>query len=287
MITPKEYIKQLEKSKNLAVDRFGNLTSLEHDVIDSSFEWLVSNLKIERGEFVVTDDLNQLMNQFVNAVIETVHNNATYQNSVSKYLFDLTQITTNVAKFQNEFNDISPKDVDIKPVQKALINETIDQFTENGLNANFVQPLRDLIFRNVAAGINLKDAKAFLQDYILSGKDKTGKLSRYVQQTAQQGVDSYAGAINTQLMKAVDFTGMIISGSLIETSSKQCVHAIELAKKQNGYLSNDQLEMLMKEARDNKKAPLIDGTDLENLPINKFHWGCRHEFTPIIKNKAS
>lgn len=279
-----QYLNELEKQKTLAVDRFGNLTSLEKDVINSSFEWLIENIETKAGKFVVTEDLTKAMNDFVNAVVNIIHNNGSYQNMLSSYLSDLSTIGSNIGKFQSSYNKVDFKDAGIKDIQTVLITETINQFTENGLNSGFVQPLRDLMMRNVVAGISLRDAKNVLIDYISSGKDTTGKLSKYLVQTAQQGVDSYSGAINTKLQQTFVYTGLTISGSIIATSSTQCRQAIELSKKTNGYLTNKQWNDIMQEAKQNKRAPLIEGTTLQNLPINKLHWGCRHEFTPTIKN---
>ena len=77
-----------------------------------------------------------------------------------------------------------------------------------------------------------------------------------------------------------------MSGSLIDTSSLQCIMGIEEGKDTGGYLTNAQIDALLVVARNNKRAELIEGTTRENLDINKFHWGCRHEFTPMIR-KAS
>lgn len=281
-MTIKEYIKKLEEGKALAVNSFGNLTVIERQVVDLSFEWLIENIPLKTGNFEVTENISAQMNDFVNAVLRIVDNNGEYQNQLINYLTNITTIGYNITQFQSTSNNIDLKKAGLTPIQNGVVSEIINAFTENGLNAGFVQPLRDLVFRNLLAGMSVREAKTYLNDYILSGKDTTGKLARYVTQTAQQGVDSYTGAIHTKLANTFKFTGYIISGSLIETSSEQCVYAVRHADA-TGYLSNKEWNKILEIAKDNKKARLIDGTDLTNLDQNKLHWGCRHTFTPSIK----
>lgn len=278
-----EYIKNLNRLKALAVDRWGNLTTLERDVVDSSFEWLVDNLEIKRGEVQIDEDLAKTMDDFLGAVVQIVNNNQGFQTRIGKFLADLNSIQNNNKTFHATTHNFNIDIAGVTDVQKAVVNEIIEQYTGNGLNAHFAAPLKDSIFRNMLAGASMNDVKQVLRDYILSGQDQSGKLGQYLDQTAQQAVDSYTGAINQALVETFKFTGYIISGSLIETSSKQCVFAVERSK--NGYMTFDQWEEVLSIARNNPKAKLIEGTTIKNLPINKLHWGCRHDFTPVIKKE--
>lgn len=278
-----EYIKNLNRLKALAVDRWGNLTSLERDVVDSSFEWLVDNLEIKRGEVKIDEDLAKTMDDFLGAVVQIVNNNQGFQTRIGKFLADLNSIQNNNKTFHATTHNFNIDIAGVTDVQKAVVSEIIEQYTGNGLNAHFAAPLKDSIFRNMLAGASMNDVKQVLRDYILSGQDQSGKLGQYLDQTAQQAVDSYTGAINQALVETFKFTGYIISGSLIETSSRQCVFAVERSK--NGYMTFDQWEEVLSIARNNPKAKLIEGTTIKNLPINKLHWGCRHDFTPVIKKE--
>lgn len=280
-MTLKEYIRELDKRKQLAVDRFGNLTQLETQIVNSSFNWLLDNLDTAKGKIVITDDIDKQMNDFVNAVVKIVNNNDLFKTNFQNYLSDISVIGKNLKSFHSTTNNLDLEKSGLTEVQKGVTNLIIDEFTDSGLNTNFAQPLKDIITRNIVAGMSLREAKGQLQTYILSGKDQSGKLGQYLLQTAQQGVDSYTGAINTKLQDTFTFSGFIISGSLIKTSSKQCKYAVEHANG-IGFLSNADWEKILKMAKENKAAKLPEGTTLKNLPIRKLHWGCRHEFTPVI-----
>jgi hypothetical protein len=243
---------------------------------------LVNNLDIKKGAVGVNDDLTAKMNEFLNVVVDLVNKSKGYETKLTGFLGDLDTIQKNNERFHGSFNNFNINTAGVKNVQRTVVEEIINQYTGNGLNPNFAAPLRDGIFRNILAGANMKDIRQYLQTYIIGGEDQSGKLYRYLNQTAQQAVDSYTGMINQQLNKDFKFTGYIISGSLIETSSDQCIYAVEHSHDPGGYLSFPEWNTVLDIARNNKKAKLIDGTTLVNLPINKLHWGCRHDFTPVI-----
>lgn len=280
-MTQKEYIKFLDKRKQLAVDRFGNLTQLERSIVNGSFDWIVNNLDTKGGKVVITADLDVLMNDFVNSVLKIINNNKEFQTKFQNYLSDISVIGKNLKEFHSGTNKLDLSKAGLTEVQKGVTNLIIDEFIGAGLNTNFAQPLKDIISRNAIAGMSLTEAKGFLNEYVLSGKDQSGKLGSYLTQTAQQGVDSYTGAINTNLADTFDFAGYIISGSLIKTSSKQCRYAVEHANGL-GFLKNEDWKKILIMAKENKAAKLPEGTTLKNLPIRKLHWGCRHEFTPVL-----
>ena len=50
-----------------------------------------------------------------------------------------------------------------------------------------------------------------------------------------------------------------------------------------GIIEREDWPKIKKIAVDNG---LIPGTTWENLPLNKNHWGCRHEFTPVVLTES-
>lgn len=279
-MTVAEYLAALNRLKNLSVDRFGNLSSIERELFDASYDWLLDNLDIRRGTIQTDAQLSRAMDEFLQAVVDIINNNKAFTGRVGSFISDLNKILDNAKKFYATAYGFNILTAGVTEVQKVVVNETVNQYLGNGLNANFAAPLRDAIFRNILAGASLRDVKQVLTEYIISGKDKSGKLGRYLVQTAQQATDSYTGAINQRLKKEFEFTGYIISGSLIATSSKQCIYAVTTSEE--GYLSFKEWEKVLSIARNNPKARLIPGTTIDNLPLNKLHWGCRHDFTPVI-----
>jgi hypothetical protein len=200
-----------------------------------------------------------------------------YNGAVTRYVKDLSALSDAIEGYQTAVSKIDWARANIGPTQKIVVNEIVKAYTDAGLNAEFVQPLRDLLYQNTLAGTSLKDAQKQIKEYVISGQDKSGKLKSYVTSTAQQAADSYTGAINKKLMDTFDYPYLIMSGSLIETSSPQCVEAIEGHK---GVFGEKYFNETLKPIA--VKNGLMKNTTFQNLPFNKLHWGCRHEFTPAM-----
>jgi hypothetical protein len=276
-MTYTEYIADITGLKNrIEKTIISIIPDFEKEMLRELLNWIENNLGIKAGSFIVEAETVNIINNFTQDYLDIINENKLYNSAVTKFLKFLPNMSDTMKEFQEEVNGISWQKAGVKPVQNIVINEIMDAYTDNGLNAGFVNPLRDQIYQNVVAGTSLKEAKQNLKDYILSGKDKTGKLAQYLTQTAQQSVDSYEGAINKKLMTTFDYNYYIMDGSLIETSSPQCKKAIN---EYQGLINEEAWKVLEPIA---EKNGLPKGTTFDSLTFNKFHWGCRHSFTPAI-----
>lgn len=220
-------------------------------------------------------ELNKSTDEIVKKSLRSFYNSKQYRNSIAKYLINVKNIGD--TKFDLYAKDgLKIEKSTISPSQKLAISEHLSYFEENGLNAKFNQPLRQIIYSNISTGISQKGLEENLKKYIVGGKDESGKLSSYVKQVAIQGADAYTSIIDQKITdKYIDkVTGYIVTGSLIETSSPQCQYCI---RDLNRLITKDNFDEVKKRA-----VGLIDGTTFQNLPTNKLHWGCRHTFTPKI-----
>lgn len=277
-MTYKDYIAMLEALKLANENR---IISIIPDVEDMAYralmEWMDNSLEIKQGVLVASEETIKILNEFDAGYLRVLNQIKSYKGAVSSFVKNLPEIGTTIKKYQEVNNGIDWAKAKVGDTQKLVVNEIIKAYTDNGLNAHFVQPLRDQLYQNIVAGTNVGEAKDSLKDYIKGGDDKSGKLKRYLTQTSQQAVDSYTGAINKKLMDTFDYPYLIMSGSLISTSSKQCRAAIQDYK---GLITREVWEEKLKPIAE--KNGLIDGTTFDNIPFNKFHWACRHEFTPAM-----
>jgi hypothetical protein len=272
-----EYIKALEALKLANENRIITvIPEIENFAYDALIEWMDNSLDVKAGSLTATEDTLQILNQFDEGFMKVLTQLQSYKGAVTSFVKELPKIGTVMQQYQEGTNGIDWSKADIGPAQKLVVGEIINAYTENGLNAEFVQPLRDQLYQNIAAGTNMTDAKKQLNDYILGPGDKSGKLKNYLTQTSQQAVDSYTGAINKKLMDTFDYSHLIMSGSLIATSSAQCRYGINNL---DGIIKLEDWPALKEIA---EKNGLVKGTTFNNLPFNKLHWGCRHEFTPAM-----
>lgn len=272
--------KNIDKAKQKAIDELKNkLPKMETAAYEILISVIEENLTVEEGKIVAGASFVKQLNKLTVNLLDLLQKDPSFQGPVSQFVKHMPQISEAIADFQMEVNGI--KVPAMETVKKVIQDEVIDQMLNNGLNQAFVQPLRDLIFQNATSGLSLKQAKEQLKEYISGGKDESGKLGRYLDQTAEQAVDSYSGAINKKLHETFNYDGLLITGSLIDNSSPQCRFAIEELK---GKISKEDWPKVKDRAT--KRFPLIEGTTFENLPLNRLHWGCRHSFYPIMIKKT-
>jgi hypothetical protein len=273
--------KKIDDAKQKAVDalqsRIDEMGKAAYDILLKAIE---KDFDFKGGKFEVNKDFVKQLNKLSVDVLNLLQNEPKFTGPVSKFIKRLQPISEEISSFQKEVNDI--KVPAFETVKKVIQDEVIDKMLDNGLNQKFVQPLRDLVFQNATSGLSLADAKEQLKEYIQGGKDVSGKLGKYLEQTAEQAVDSYSGLINKKLLENFDYNGLLVTGSLIDNSSPQCRYVIEELK---GKITRENWPQVV--AHVGKNAPLIEGTNFDNLPTNRLHWGCRHSFYPIIIKKTA
>lgn len=265
-----------KKKEDIFSEIAQRLTDMSNEAYKIMMDQIENELKFDSGKIVAGNDFVKRLNILAGKVLGRLQDSPTFNGPVSKFVKRMPEISQEITKFQSSFNSI--KVPAFETTKKVIIDEIINAMLDNGLNQNFVQPLRDLIYRNATTGgLSLSGARELVKDYIKGGKDQSGKLKSYIDQTAQQGVDMYSGAINKKLMETFNYNGMLITGTIIDHSSPQCRYSINDL---GGTIKRSDWPDV--KAKANKKFPLIEGTTFDNLPIMLLHWGCRHGFYPIM-----
>lgn len=274
--TGNDILKAKQKALDALNKRIGEMSSSAYQILLQSIE---TNFDIKGGSIVGGKDFVKQLNKLTIEVLDLIQSEPKFTGPVGQFVNRFNPISEAITDFQKDVNGI--KVPAYEAAKTIVIDETLDKMLNNGLNQKFVQPLRDLIYQNVTGGLSLKDARKQIKEYIQGGKDVTGKLGSYVEQTAQQAVDAYSGIINTKLLDTFEYDGLLITGSLIDNSSPQCRFAIE---ELGGIITRENWPKVKEIAL---KNGLIEGTTFDNLPLNKLHWGCRHSFFPKIIKKAA
>lgn len=273
-----EYIKILDELKSTAENRvIAIIPNFKDFAFEAIIDWFDNSLSSQSGKLIASEETIDALNNFDSFYLKALSKMSGYELAVSDMLKDLPRLSSTIEAFQTTTNDINWENANIGASEKLIVNEILQAYLGNGMNANFIQPLREQLYRNIAAGTNVTEAKEGLKEFIKGGKDKSGKLEQYLTQTGQQAVDSYTGMINKKLMESFNYPLLIMSGSLIVTSSPQCIMGI---KDFDGIIRKEDFEKKIKPIA--KKNGLIKKTEWNDIPFNKFHWACRHEFTPAL-----
>jgi len=272
--------KNIDKAKQKAIDALNARSDqMSRIAYDTFMEVIENTFDIKAGQIEAGKDFIKQLNNLTVDVLDLLQKDPKFTGPVSSFVKNMYGISDAIETFQKELNDIKVPALSVE--KKIVIDETIDKMLDNGLNQRFVQPLRDLVYRNVTSGLSLSEARSQIKEFIQGGHDVTGKLGSYLEQTAVQAVDAYSGIINKKLLETFDYDGLLMTGSLIDNSSPQCRYAIE---KLNGKITRENWKEV--EAIGKKQNGWIEGTTFDNVPLNKLHHGCRHNFFPTI-NKTS
>lgn len=274
--------KNIDEAKRKAIEA---LAKRIHEMGEAVYSIMLKEIEeifdFKEGKIIADKAFVKQLNKLTIEVLDLLQSDPKFTGPVSAFVKRFESISEEISSFQKSVNNI--KVPAFEAAKKIVIDETLDQMLNNGLNQNFTQPLRSLIYQNVSAkGLSLTEAREQIKEYIEGGKDESGKLGRYIEQTAQHAVDSYSGAINKKILETFDMNGLLMTGSLIDNSSPQCRFVIE---ELGGQITRENWPQVVEKAT--KRFPLIEGTTFDNLPAMRLHWGCRHSFYPLIIKKAS
>lgn len=276
MLDPKIIEAAKQKALNALSMRIDGMGSVAYDIL---LQVLEETFDFKAGKIIADEDFVKLLNNLTVDVINLLQATPKFTGPVSQFVKRMPAISEAITDFQKSMGITVPA---FETSKKIVIDEILEQMTGNGLNQHFAQPLRDLIYQNATSGLTMKETREQIKAYIKGGKDKSGKLGSYIEQTSTQAVDSYSGIINKKLLETFDYDGLLITGSLIDNSSPQCRYAIE---KLGGKITRDNWNDI--EAIGKKQSGWLPGTNFDNLPLNRLHWGCRHSFFPIKIKKVA
>lgn len=273
--------KNIEEAKQKAVDA---LTKRIDQMNATAYSIFVRELEdafdFKSGSIVTSKDFIRQLNKLTIDVLTLLQTTPSFAGHVSQFIKRMPSISDEISSFQKDLNGITVPAFDT--TKKIVVDEIFDRMLNNGLNQHFVQPLRGLIYQNATSGLSLSDARTAIKDYIKGGNDVSGKLGSYLENTAIQAVDSYSGIINKKILEEFKMNAQLMTGSLIDNSSPQCRYVRE---KLNSRITRENWHEVL--AIGEKYNGWIDGTDFDNLPLNKLHYGCRHNFFPyLIKKEA-
>ena len=240
---------------------FDGLDELLYVYLSSSLD---NGVDVKDGKIQSSDNTQEL----VKRSLKGFYNSNQYRKSIALYLSNVT----NLGKERESLYLKQSMSVGgVTESQKRVIAEHLSYLNESGLNERFNQPLRKLIYQAIGQGKSLTQLKETLKSYTIDPKVKT-----YFNQIAIQGADAYVSIVDQKITdKYFDrIKGYRMSGTIIETSSDQCIEAVDLGRE----LTKKEWSELLKKYKDK----ISEGTTVENLPTRKLHIGCRHSFTPYI-----
>ena len=233
------------------------------------------------GKFDFDEENIALIAKLDSIIIEELQR-SDYPGSVRKYLQDFDLVTDYNAELHESLNDIDPEELKnlVDPFKQQTVEDTLQGLTGSGVSTQFVEPVRQELFKNIVAGENATDIEATLRRMIEGDADTLGGLSRYVGQVTRDALNQYDGQINAKIADEFGLDAYQYVGSLIDDSRPQCVRWVG-----KNVLLKEELEQEINWANSNGSG-MIPGTTPQNFAIFRGGYNCRHSAIPFKMTKA-
>lgn len=242
--------------------------------IHAELQKLLRGFNTQGGRIVFDAEAVNLINESEKRILEAL-NNSGYDKRVGRYLKDFDLIKESVIAEQKALNGI---DVALRPlnsIQRTSINQTLNLLKGNGLNYNFIQPVKDVMLKSAGSGMTIAEAELQLRSVVLGDAEHLGKLNRYVTQISRDSISQYEGMLQSNIATAYELDGISYEGSIIRDSRPQCKRWAEM-----GEIPIKDLEKEIRWAYNNGSG-MIPNTTPETFMIYRGGYNCRHFCTAI------
>jgi len=205
-------------------------------------------------------------------------NKSDYNNSVLKYTQNFSFIGDNIKELHSKLNGIEITDAQINPFLKIEVNNTIDKLTGSGMAKDFINPIRESLYRNIMLGAEVTTVEKTIRDFVITSAESDSKLLRYVKQVSRDAMQQFDGTIQQNITNELGLNAIRYVGSLIQDSRKQCVR----------WVANDSGLLLMKDLSEeiawaySNGSGMIPGTTSDTFLIFRGGYNCRHRAFPTF-----
>lgn len=162
--------------------------------------------------------------------------------------------------------------------QSATVN-----LLESGVNANFTQPILEILNSAVINGGSVDDLVSELELFIVGDQATLGQLERYTSQISRDSLMQFSATYEEVLSDELGFEFYRYVGTRIRDTRPFCVKFL------NDYFHKKEVEQLGRGINPITGKPLsselkhgrIKGTNASNIFTNRGGWNCRHRFTAV------
>lgn len=261
----KRRFKILDESEKILTD---GITSTQSEIYNDLIKQL--DKFATKGYMVYDREAIRMVNE-MEGTIKRAINKTDYRERVQDYLQNFDKIKQVNIQLQQSVNKINVAPA-LTNLQRGAQQQTVNNLLGAGLNTNFIQPIKDVIFQHVVAGASVADTELALRGVIKGNADRLGSLERYVTQMSRDSLHGYDGLIQQRVAAEFELNAWSYEGSLIKDSRPQCVRWVE---KLNGVIPFDIIEKEINWAYSNGNGMKPDTTK-DNFAVNRGGWGCRH-----------
>lgn len=181
----------------------------------------------------------------------------------------------------------------IEAVKQQSVSLVIEGLSDSGLDANFINPVREIINNYVTTGGSYTQLAKELDNYINGYSSEAGQIdgqmTRYTKQITTDAINQYTATINDLTSSDLGWDWFKYVGSNIKTSRTFCIaltekkyyHRSELAQIIKGNFT--EFRQMKGEIYDKTNLPqgMYDDTNTSNFQVYRGGYNCGHQAYPI------
>lgn len=252
------------------------------DLVDGKIKPTVSNLII----------VSRIKNKLLKVILTD-----SYKSQVKQFLKAFNEITA----LQNQYwrsieSTFKPSSI-LKQIKIQAIGDTATKLMESGLDANVVQPVKDILTTNITQGGSYKQMTDQLREALVT-TDTEGLLEKHAKQVAIDSVNQYSRNYTQVVSSDLSYEWYAYQNTLIKTSRQFCMamHEVryfhvsqipDLLAATNLYYTDKKTGTRTK-VHINPKTNLPDGfypsTNVSNFLTLLGGYNCGHQIGPVSAN---
>jgi hypothetical protein len=224
-----------------------------------------------------------------------------YIDKVNAYLSNYDAVDELAKDFYSRQRLLLENEAIRNPLNEQLRKSTIEALRGQGVAADFVKPLADILRVQALQGLTINQATEQLKARL-----EKPELVRYAGQVTQDAIMQYDGALNENIAKTYGLKEFIYFSSIIETSRPFCTHMKdkygsrpikpeEIKETLDEYCANGipspvpitytTVNNVQRTAQ--KGSGMIEGTTPGNFAIFKGGHRCRHEVRYVLSGTTA
>jgi hypothetical protein len=234
---------------------------------------ILRNADTTGGNFDFKDGANELIIQIRNEVQDVIFSSS-LPTAVDEYLDEFDVIEDNVIQIQKNFNGIDVSPTVISSAKVGAVQSVQANLLGAGVDANFVNPIQDLLYQRINLGASVVDTERILRNMVQGVEGKNGLLTRWVGQASRDAINQYEGNTQQIIKKEFDLNAWAYVGNIVKDSRAQCRRWVKKERILDSEIERELAYMY------SSGSGAIPGTDKYNFGVNRGGYNCRHKAIP-------
>ena len=278
-------LQELTNTIDKADDKFSTAIDSAQKRMLNQVLLLTKDLDVANGRILSTAKNLKLIASIQSKLNKAVVN-PEYKKAVGELVKSFDQIQQQHMDYFSKIEPAFKPDSKFNVTREIAVNNTIEQLTTAGINANVTNQLKSMIMQSITTGGSYSDLSMQLTEFLTNTDKSLGALARYAKVYTTTALNEFAGANNALFTQSFSPQWYQYTGSNIETTREWCehmtdkeyIHISEFETVLNGDVDGHECEIYDKTGL---PKGMIEGTNKDNLIVRRGGWGCRHQFYAV------